>query len=398
MNPLAEKPVPVGERLEVVDALRGFALFGLLMVHMVERFELYWIEPRPDVWFDTVFAIFAGKSFAIFALLFGFGFATIMSNYRRRGVSFARRFAWRLLLLFTLGTLHALLYRGDILQVLALMGLVLIPFDKVTRPGVLIIIAAMLFLQMPLLLQSWAAAQGFAFAQQPPLFFSDTGLAQIADGNLGTLIATNAGPGFSGKWSFYWSTGRLSQIAGLFVVGMQLQRLGAFARPETFRAGWIAALVGSGVLWSALVMAGGMLIPPGPDDGGAPMQAQAFIWALDSWRALALTALQVALFVLLWQWKARSLLRWFALSGRMTLTLYVFQSAVMVPMFYGFGLGLWRDLTTAQSVLIGLTFFALQTAFAAWWYRRFLYGPLEWAWRAGTLTTWSIPMRRRNAG
>ena len=77
--------MPVSQRVDVVDALRGYALLGLFLVHCVERFELYWLDPVPDPWFDGVMAIFAGKAFAVFALLFGFSFATIMANERARG-------------------------------------------------------------------------------------------------------------------------------------------------------------------------------------------------------------------------------------------------------------------------------------------------------------------------
>lgn len=386
-----------GDRLEVVDALRGYALFGLLMVHMVELFELYWLDPRPDAWFEWVFAIFSGKSFAIFALLFGFSFATIMANYRGRGVDFTARFAWRLALLLAIGTLHTLIYRGDILQVLALMGLLLIPFDRVASKRTLAVIAGLLFLQIPLLLQSLLAAEGLAAAQSQPLFFTDTGLATIAGSDLATLFSINLGPGMASKWSFYLSTGRISQIAGLFVIGMLLHRSGAFARLQARRKGWALALVGSAIAWLLLVRYGDMLLPPTPEQGGAPMQAQAMVWALDSWRALALTGFQVAVFVFLWQWPPRVLLRWFALPGRMTLTLYLLQSCVVVPVLYGFGLGLWREVSSAQMVLAGLAFFAAQIVFAAWWYRHFRYGPLEWLWRAGTLTDWKVPMRRQLA-
>ena len=58
------------KRVDVVDALRGYALLGLFMVHCVERFELYWLDPKPDGWFDAVFMLFSGKAFAIFAYCF----------------------------------------------------------------------------------------------------------------------------------------------------------------------------------------------------------------------------------------------------------------------------------------------------------------------------------------
>ena len=100
--------VQTNNRIVMVDGLRGYALLGLFMVHCVERFELYWLDPVPDPWFDGVMAIFAGKAFAVFALLFGFSFATIMANERGRGGDYTVRFAWRLALLFAIGTLHAL--------------------------------------------------------------------------------------------------------------------------------------------------------------------------------------------------------------------------------------------------------------------------------------------------
>ena len=84
-----------GKRIDLVDALRGYALLGLFIVHCVERFEVYWFAPAPDAWFDGVFALFGSKAFAIFALLFGFSFATIMENERARGADFSFRFAWR---------------------------------------------------------------------------------------------------------------------------------------------------------------------------------------------------------------------------------------------------------------------------------------------------------------
>src|SRR6187399_3182618 len=167
------------ERVQMVDALRGYALLGLFLVHCVERFELYWLDPQPDAWFDGTMAVFAGKAFAIFALLFGFSFATIMANERARDGDFTWRFAWRLALLFAIGTLHALVYRGDILQVLAAVGLVMIPFDRLRSDKAALAIALLLFLQLPLLARAWAAGAGAEWAIAPARFFGDSGLATL---------------------------------------------------------------------------------------------------------------------------------------------------------------------------------------------------------------------------
>src|SRR6478752_4039354 len=189
-------------RIDMVDALRGYALFGLFMVHCLERFEIYWIDPQPDTWFDGTMALFAGKAFAIFALLFGFSFATIMANERARGGDFTLRFAWRLVLLFAIGTLHALVYRGDILQVLAAVGLVMIPFDRLRSDKAALAIALLLFVQIPLLARAWAASQGTGWAIAPAVFFGDSGMSTLVSGTFREVLASNAGPGMISKWPF----------------------------------------------------------------------------------------------------------------------------------------------------------------------------------------------------
>ena len=378
------------KRIDMVDALRGFALLGLFLVHCVERFELYWLDPAPDAWFEATMALFAGKAFAMFALLFGFSFATIMGNERARGGDFTARFAWRLALLFGIGTLHALIYRGDILQVLALVGLLMIAFDRVRSDRVLLLLAALLFLELPLLLRAWAAAQGMDWATAAPLFWGDTGLAVLANGTFVETLAVNAGPGMVGKWSFYIETGRVLEIAGLFLVGMILQRRALFARAGELRGVWLAILAGGGALWAAAVFVQPLVLPT----GWHAMTDDSLQSGLNIYRALGATAFQVALFVLAWHSPLRPALAALVPAGRTTLTLYVGQSLVFAPILYGYGFGLWDDLSTAETVLWGLAAFAAQTALASLWLRHYRYGPLEWLWRAATRTTTAVPFRR----
>ena len=378
------------KRIDMVDALRGFALLGLFLVHCVERFELYWLDPAPDAWFEATMALFAGKAFAMFALLFGFSFATIMGNERARGGDYTARFAWRLALLFGIGTLHALIYRGDILQVLALVGLLMIAFDRVRSDRVLLLLAALLFLELPLLLRAWAAAQGMDWATAAPLFWGDTGLAVLANGTFLETLAVNARPGMVGKWSYYIETGRVFEIAGLFLVGMVLQRQALFARAGELRGLWLAILAGGGALWAAIALVQPLVLPT----GGHAMTDESLQSAFNIYRALGATAFQVALFVLAWHSPLRPALAALVPAGRTTLTLYVGQSLVFAPILYGYGFGLWDDLSTAETVLWGLAAFAAQTALASLWLRHYRYGPLEWLWRAATRTTTAVPFRR----
>jgi uncharacterized protein len=226
------------------------------------------------------------------------------------------------------------------------------------------------------------------------VFFGDSGLVTQATGSLGEALASNAGPGMRAKWSFYLETGRVVEIAGLFLIGMVLQRRALFAEAAARRGLWLGIAAVSGLLWLAVSQVEPLILPPTPEAGGAPMQRQSIEWFTGQWRALSAMAFQVALFVLGWQTPLRRVLAALVPAGKMTLTLYVGQSIVAAVLLYGYGFGLYDDLSSAEMVLGGIVAFALQLALAAWWFRAFRYGPLEWLWRAATRTTLAVPFRR----
>ena len=82
-------------RIEVVDALRGFAVIAMLLVHSVEHFiypvypdvenQAAWLTTLDKSTFTLTFGLFAGKAYAIFALLFGFTFHIQFSNQQKKG-------------------------------------------------------------------------------------------------------------------------------------------------------------------------------------------------------------------------------------------------------------------------------------------------------------------------
>lgn len=381
-------------RLEMVDALRGYALLGLFLVHMVEYFELYWFDPQPSAVHDWIFALFAGKAYALFALCFGFSFYIIMHRARERGVDFSGRFVWRLIVLAAIGWLHGLVYRGDIIVVLAPLGLLLVPLDRVKDNRLLGALAAFCFLLPWPLFRLAAGLAGAGWALQPPHFWSDPTLANYVHGTLGDTLATNLWDGQVEKWWFYIESGRVMHIFGLFLVGLILGRTGFFAAPERFaRIRWwvlgIALAVGA-----ALSLGGGAIVDAAGFTEAQAMPKSALRDLIGAYRDVAWTAVSGLALIALWQSRARPLLRPLVPAGRTTLTLYIGQSLVFVPVFYGFGLGL-AGMGQAQALLLGLAAFAVQLLLAGWWVRHYRYGPLEWGWRALTYTTTQIPFRRR---
>jgi uncharacterized protein len=383
-----------GDRIEVVDVLRGFALMALFLVHMIESYELYWADPRPGPVSDTVYLLFMGKSFSLLALCFGFSFHVLMDRAARRGADFSWRFAWRLILLQAIGFLHSMVYRGDIIQLLAGLGLLLLVAHRIRSNAAVVGLAVLCFLAPSLWVQLVAALQGAAWANQPPGYLTDPAMEVYLHGGLAETLRMNLWIAQLPKWSFMWESGRLVQILGLFLLGMVLGRIGFFARPEAFARGrWIALACAAGAA---------LLLYFLRDDAARWFAAQGhgdaanriFGGILGSWLELAGTFTWALLLIAIHRSAARAVIAPFALGGRATLTLYILQSLVFVPIFYSFGLGLHDDWSQQTRLLVGLTAIGAQLLLAAWWFTRFRYGPVEWVWRALTYLRRDIPFRR----
>jgi uncharacterized protein len=88
---------PPAVQLDIVDALRGSALLGILLLHSVEHWDfLHLAEGGPewlmelDAWaIENAYFLFAGKAYAIFALMFGISFYIALERWqgKRRSVS-----------------------------------------------------------------------------------------------------------------------------------------------------------------------------------------------------------------------------------------------------------------------------------------------------------------------
>ena len=107
-----EKVASKNTRIETVDALRGFAVMAIVLVHNLEHFifPVYpentpaWLNVLDQGIFNVIFSLFAGKAYAIFALLFGFTFYIQWNNRKLSGKDFGYRFLWRMVLLLFFAT------------------------------------------------------------------------------------------------------------------------------------------------------------------------------------------------------------------------------------------------------------------------------------------------------
>ena len=91
------------------------------------------------------------------------------------------------------------------------------------------------------------------------------------------------------------------------------------------------------------------------------------------------------------QWLKRLAL--FGYTGRMALTNYMIQIAILDLVFTNHGLGI--SITPIEGLAAAMGLFLVDAAFSKWWLARFLYGPLEWLWRS--ITYWKkAELKRTN--
>src|SRR5512133_2973272 len=131
-------------RLQAVDALRGFAIVSIMLLHNIEHFDFIYSPAGLPDWMvnldkgltGTMYFIFGGKAYAIFALLLGLTFFIQSENQAKKGRDFRGRFAWRLVLLLLFGIVNSAFYEGDILSFYAVLGFFIIPVAKLSSRAV----------------------------------------------------------------------------------------------------------------------------------------------------------------------------------------------------------------------------------------------------------------------
>ena len=372
-------------RIELVDALRGFAVMAVLLVHNVEHFifPVYptdspeWLNILDKGTFDMVFSLFGGKAYAIFALLFGFTFYIQCENQRRKGKDFGYRFLWRLVLLVGFATLNAAFFPGgDVLLLFAIMGLVLFVVRNWSDKAVLI--AAIFFTLQPMEWYHYVMSLLDSSYQLPdygvgPMY--DAVAEATKSGNFWDFIVCNVTLGQKASLMWAVGAGRILQTAGLFLIGFYIGRKQLFVVDRLKLGFWMKTLVISAICFAPLQSWKNLLME------GTPMIQQTVGTVFDMWQKLAFTFVLVSSFVLLYQNKSFqkrvSNLRFY---GRMSLTNYVSQSIIGAIIYFPFALYLAPYCGYTVSLLIGFAIFFAQVMFCKWWFKSHNQGPLESLW------------------
>ncbi len=377
-------------RLNVVDALRGFAIVSIMFIHNIEHFDFYYTVPNLPEWmqavdksiWDILFFLFAGKSYAIFALLFGLTFYIQSNNQEKQGKDFRGRFAWRLFLLLFFAFVNSAFYQGDILMTYAVIGFGLIPFAKLNNKVVFVI--ALFFMFQP---YEWINV--FNALQQPDMKMSDPSswsyfgkMGEYIPGN--SFVKTVIGNITNGRTAvvlWTWENGRVFQTLSLFMLGMLAGRQSLFETSALNKLRWIKILIVSTIAFIPLFMLkSGLETLITSEAIRRPL-----LVIQSSWSNMAFMLILVSGFVLLFQTNFfQRILSVFSPIGRMSLSNYIIQSIMGSFIYYGFGLGLYKYTGATYCLLIGISLALIQRYFSFWWLKYHKQGPLETLWHKGT--------------
>ena len=386
-------PHSTSERIELLDVLRGFAIMGILVANILV-FSGYLFtamagdtidSPYPALDHIATFLIhFAvhGKFYSLFALLFGIGFALQSVRARASGRPVGPFFRRRMIFLLLFGAVHTAVWAGDILALYAMIGFLLIAFDRLSDRALMI--SAVALLAMPVLWYGLLvvvmtaagpdAARGdavdrlFRFMQKA---FSEGTYTEVFEANWTFLLY--------GRLPQLVLTGRFFNILAMFLVGLTVGRLQLFRDPNRLAPYLLPLLLLGfvGNLSLAVFMETDVFFSFRPLGIVQSVSYQIGVPALCLLYAVGISSLfQHA------TWRRR--LEIFAPLGRMALTNYLVQTFICIPFFYGIGLGFYGRVGAAASSLLAFGIVLAQAFASRWWLERFRYGPFEWLWRSLT--------------
>jgi len=378
------QPIQKSDRIRVVDAVRGFALFAILLanVPIAEHADVLYKtrgfilgSQGTDRLLDGILHLLIDKKFvAIFSILFGFGFYVQLKRAEERGIAFRKYFFVRMLLLLTIACIHAyFLWFGDIIRDYAICGILVLLVYRWSPRKILI--------------------TGLLFA------ILGTAIVFILNGLIGVSYPfdtsiVNEHPLTTSYWRYVQINARIDPFRnfiqdspitlvftfGCMLVGFAMAKSGFFHQYEKFgktttrliSLGVFFGLTSSYLFW--MISIGKLEITP------------ALIWLpIVIVAGLFLQSLfYISAFVKLYQknWFKKLVLP-FEFVGRMALSNYILQSVFYLLIFFHCtpGLNLYGGVTLTETYLVAVAIFIVQIIFSKWWLKKHSQGPIEFLWK-----------------
>ncbi|GLO65627.1 MULTISPECIES: DUF418 domain-containing protein [Oceanobacillus] len=374
-------PIKDSQRLNWIDAARGFAIFGIFIVNIGAFSAPYFLYGGDtEVWtskMDTLIlfiidVFFQASFYTLFSILFGFGIQLQKDRLVEKGISVNRFFIRRLAFLTIIGLIHAIgIWHGDILFTYGVVGFLLLIYfnvkDRTIKVNIISLLGVFvgLFTLLMYQVRDYLDTPNQGFIIQAINNYSSASFSRIWEQNLHDWQLSNGGI------NILFLAG---VILPMFLIGMYAARKKWFHQPEKYQQKltmiWISSFIGF------------IILKLGPYLFGNPSW---FSYVQDNIGGAASAIFYVTSITLLWkQGWFRQLMVPLQAVGKMAMTNYLCQSIISFWLFYGVGFGLYGKVDPLIQLILVLVIFILQMIGSMWWMKNFRFGPFEWLWR--TLT------------
>ena len=375
MQDLEFQPIQSSRRIVIVDILRGWALLGVVLMNYQDFFFMGTADPKigpaTNVLLYVSILMFAAKSWTLLSFLFGYGFAVLMKNTSEKGVHSIKFFTRRMFWLLVLALINSAIFYGDILKDYAVLGMILLLFNRCSAKTAFRLSTGMLVL-IPFVaafVRVHSAPYVNPLVPYYHLYQGQNPLKVLWFGLIGTWHDEVINP-------VYAITVHLVMLC-CFLLGLAAQKFNFFGdlltnKKHIKRIFWIS-LAASILLLTSAILTGSKKY-----DG--------FYSHFSTRYLLVLSTMLLIASAICWLYIAGKLKRFFIsmqVIGKMTLTNYMTQNLLGLFLFSGFGLGfgLSHKLFLGYYYFFALLIYILQIYFSKWWLARYYYGPVEWVWR-----------------
>ncbi len=397
-NAVVSSPLAPSRRIVSIDALRGFAILGILIMN-IQSFSMVtaaYMNPAAygdlsgiNRWVWIISYIIADKKFmTIFAMLFGAGIVLMTARIEEKGQKPASVHYRRTLWLILIGLAHAhLLWHGDILVNYGLCGLIAYLFRKKSPGGLLawgialFSVASLIYFFFGLTVRFWPEE-----AVRSNLDFWKPGLETVAreleafrGGWLEQMPLRTRNSFLMETFVFLIQSGW--RTLGLMLAGMAFYKWGIFSgeRSRRFYFRFIAAGLLAGL---PLVIYGARA----NFAHGWKFEYSMFLgWQWNYWGSVFISCAYIGGVALASGWSSLGRVPGvLAAVGRMALTNYLAQTLICTTIFYGHGFGLFGRVERMWHPLIIAAVWIVQLVWSPLWLKYFRFGPAEWLWRSLT--------------
>jgi uncharacterized protein len=431
-------PVADAERLKLLDALRGVALLGILLMNIpgfaMPQYYSESFKSNPastNFWLSAVISVFfEGKMRALFGVIFGAGVLLFVSKKEQKGKSatalFYRRMFW--LVLFGLFHAHVILWIGDILYLYGICGMILYLCRKV-KPMYLVLgipIVAMCDFTAGSLFYHYVREKRIAYVEASTVAAENKPLTEAQQSALAqwreiekSMIPNreDAKENTRKMKSDYATVARfLRPLAwkgqtlflpieiwdslALMLLGLALYQWGFVTGQWSNRSYATVAAIGYGIglPLAAYSFYHTYRYVPNLEAGLLRLEVVPIEWVnlIYPFQRIFLVMAHISLLILLYRsGYIQGLFRRLEAVGQMALTNYIMQSVICTLFFFGYGLNYFAELDFYQIYFVVLAIWVVQLIVSPIWLRFFRFGPLEWFWRS--LTYWRIQPFVRHA-